>query len=409
MKLQIKDYKARNGWRFSLLFDKEGDGFPLFYPTAYMTIRKSSLMANTQRVGLLILKKVYMWASSREIDLERRFATKALLSTPEVDSLVFAIATNTKKNDGTAITSAKLNYAIEVVADYLGWLFDYHITDRNDDSNKRLIEGLRNQLTARKRKTPSKARQKRKRLAKRLDEKVEKILLSWFEEYEEADAGRSVRPFRHALAFRNVLMLRILYDTGMRIGELLSLKYPHFIPGRGGDHAYLQIERNHDDKFDRRMNQPVAKTVGRKVPISPALERMIVMYLDTHRAEIPNVGFDNESFIFVNHKAGQNQGREIEFSTFRSAFAEIVRREPKLIGLHPHLLRHHWNYNFSKNATERGLTDEQTRIERELWMGWSAGSESARDYDMRHIQESAFKHGLEIASHTAKDKEARKQ
>ncbi|HCN63905.1 MAG TPA: hypothetical protein DIT33_10975 [Pseudomonas sp.] len=75
MKLKIRDYKARSGWRFSLLFDEDGNGFPLFYPTAYMTIRSASLMANTQRITLLILKKVYTWASGRGIELEHRFAT----------------------------------------------------------------------------------------------------------------------------------------------------------------------------------------------------------------------------------------------------------------------------------------------------------------------------------------------
>ncbi|CRM32739.1 tyrosine-type recombinase/integrase [Pseudomonas sp. NPDC090964] len=409
MKLKIRNYKARSGWRFSLLFDEDGDGFPLFYPTAYMTIRSASLMANTQRITLLILKKVYTWASERGIDLEHRFATKALLSTLEIDSLVNALATNTKKNDGSSIKSTKLNYTLKVVADYFGWMFDYHVTNRNEESNKTLIEGFREQLLARKRKTPSKAREKRRRLTKRLDAKAEEVLLRWFEDYEDGNANLSATHFQRGLLFRNILALRTLYDTGMRLGELLSLKYPHFIPARGGDHAYLQIERNHDDKFDRRMNQPVAKTVGRKIPISPALEKMMIIYLDTYRSKIPNVGFTDESFIFVNHKAGQNQGQEIEFSTFRSAFKEILKREPKLIGLHPHLLRHHWNYNFSKHATARGISDEQTRIERELWMGWSAGSESARDYDMRHIQESAFEHGLAIASHTAKNKEDRKQ
>jgi integrase len=409
MKLKIRDYKARNGWRFSLLFDAEGDGFPLFYPTAYMSSRNDSLMFNTQRVMLSFLKKLYAWADTRRIDLEHRFSTKDLLSAPEVDSLVFALATNTKKNDGSSIMSRKLNYGIEVVADYFGYLFDYRITDPNKDSNRQLIESLKAMLIARKRKTPSKAREKRRRLEKRLDEKAEGVLLQLFEEYERDEANASLTLFQRSIAFRNMLALRILFDTGMRIGELLSLKYTHFIPGRGGDHAYLQIERNHDDKFDRRMNQPVAKTVGRRLPITPDLENMINIYMGTYRSEIPNVGFEDESFIFVNHKAGENQGREIEFSTFRSAWSEIRKREPKLSGVHPHLLRHHWNYKFSVSATERGLSDEQTRIERELWMGWSAGSESARDYDMRHIQESAFKHGLEIASHTAKNKEDRKQ
>ena len=45
-------------------------------------------------------------------------------------------------------------------------------------------------------------------------------------------------------------MLRILYETGIRRGELLSLKFNVLQESAGGDGAFLQIERNHLDQFD---------------------------------------------------------------------------------------------------------------------------------------------------------------
>lgn len=437
MALKIKDYKAGDGSRFSLLLDTE-DGLPLFYPTAYTTTRLVSLTANTQRVILYALKRVYDWAKLKGVDLDYRFASKKLLTMPEVESLAQALAVNSKKGDGTTIRGSKVNYFIDVISAYFGWLFGHWITDSNAEENRALIETLQTNLTARKHKGGSSAVAKRRRIAKKLASEADAALLEMFDAFaptqedvpslcqppvkypsteqvatlaqlnqksrHENMAGESFSKFQYGLAHRNALALRILYDLGIRLGELLSLRYCDFISASGGDSAYIRIERNHDDVFDRRMNQPVAKTLGRTLPISIQLERMMLDYLGNYRADVPNVGYDDNSFIFVNHKAGANQGREMEISTFRSALNVIIKRDKRLEKLHPHLLRHHWNYRFSEYAIKEGMTDVQTRQEREQWMGWVEGSSSARDYDLRHIQESANKHGLALASDTARNK-----
>lgn len=418
MALRIKDYKARDGSRFSLLMDTEGDGFPLYFPTAYISMRLARLTANTQRVNLYCLKKLYDWANAKKIDLDHRFATKKLLTVPEVDSLVQALSTNTKELDGTRIKGARVSYYVDILIDYFGWLFGHWIKDSNTEANTLLIERLGASLAERKPKSGSEARAKRRRIAKRLTDAADTALLELFGSFDEVnpeDPGCAVsaRPlvsnFKMGLKFRNALALRILYDIGIRLGELLSLKYSDFIPASGGEHAYIRIERNHDDAFDRRMNQPVAKTLGRTLAISEQLEQMMFTYLGKYRAEIPNVGFEDSSFIFVNHKSGENQGREIEIATFRSALAVIIKSDKRLKGLHPHLLRHHWNYRFSQDCIKRGLSDQKTREEREHWMGWVAGSQSALDYNLRNIQESANKHGRVIASDTARKKADRKR
>ncbi|KPG91927.1 hypothetical protein AEQ67_28530 [Pseudomonas sp. RIT-PI-q] len=421
MALRIKDYKAMGGVRFSLLIDTEGDGFPLYYPTAYISMRVASLTAGTQRVNLSCLKKLYDWANEKKINLDHRFSTKKLLTVPEVESLVQAISSNTKERDGTRIKGMRVRYFLDIVIDYFGWLFEHWITDSNTEANSQLIKRLQASLAERKPNKGSEARAKRRRIAKKLTDAADTALMEMFRSFDEVKAenqenqkvvtsgNKPLSNFKLGLAFRNVLALRILYDIGIRLGELLSLKYSDFIPASGGEHAYIRIERNHDDEFDRRMNQPVAKTLGRTLPISEQLEQMMFTYLGRYRAEIPNVGFEDGSFIFVNHKGGENQGREIEIATFRSALAVIINRDKRLKGLHPHLLRHHWNYRFSQDGIDKGLTDQQIREKREHWMGWVAGSQSAHDYDLRNIQESANEYGLAIASDTARKKSDRKR
>lgn len=424
MAMRVRDFKARDGTRFSLLMDTEGDGFPLYYPTAFISLHLADRAANTQKVILHCLKRVYGWADQKKIDLDHRFATKKLLTLPEVESLIQALSINTRTRDGSTINGARINYSIDILVKYSGWLFGHWITDSNATENAKLIERFQRSLEARKRKRGSKSRAKRERIAKRLSDATDAALLEFFVKTtakpnesavttpEKLGSSKPMNQlesvFKQGLAYRNALALRILYDTGMRLGELLSLRYSDFIPASGGDNAYIRIRRNHDDAFDRRMNQPVAKTLGRTLKISQQLEEMMFEYLGKYRADIPNVGFADESFILVNHARGQNQGREIEISTFRSALAVMIKKDDRLNGMHPHLLRHHWNYKFSLYCEEQGYSETKTRQEREHWMGWVEGSSSAQEYNLRHVQQSANETGVAIASDTARNKAERK-
>jgi integrase len=425
MAMKVRDFKARDGHRFSLIMETDGDGFPLYYPTAFISIRLASRTANTQKVHLFCLKRLYEWAGVKNINLDHRFATKKLLTLPEIESLVQAVSINTKRRDGSTIRGSRSNYFLDILIAYFGWLFGHWITDSNATENAKLIERFQISLEERKTKSGSTARAKRERIAKRLSDDADAALLELFERVTTTSAepapsdpakanGSAPRnelepSFKQALAYRNALALRILYDTGMRLGELLSLRYPDFIPASGGDNAYIRIRLNHNDSFDRRINQPVAKTLGRQLKISQQLETMMFEYLGRYRAAIPNVGFTDDAFIFVNHKRGENQGREMEISTFRSAWAVIIKKDKRLKGMHPHLLRHHWNYKFSVHCEELGYSETQTIQQREHWMGWVEGSSSAKDYNLRHIQQSANKTGLAIASDTARDKDTRKR
>lgn len=140
-----------------MLMDTEGDGFPLYFPTAYISMRLASLTANTQRVNLYCLKKLYDWANEKKIDLDHRFATKKLLTVPEVESLVQSLSTNTKELDGTRIKGARASYYLDILIDYLGWLFGHWIKDSNSEENRFLIERLQANLAERKPKSGSKS------------------------------------------------------------------------------------------------------------------------------------------------------------------------------------------------------------------------------------------------------------
>lgn len=402
MKLVIKDFIAQNGERFSQLYDVENmeNGLPLFYPTAYTTRQlRMGKMHNTQKDALRAIKKLYDWADRENLDFDNIFLSKAFLKPHQIASLAQSLRASDK--DGTAITGLKYNSYLSTVANYLVWYAAEVITDSNSPAISRSIDKMGEAINARKvRKAGSESRKNQSILAKKLSEETERTLLNL-----------CYNPFmgliqlnQHAPRFRNVLVLRILYVTGMRLGELLGLRLQDFIPASGGEPAYLVVHRYHDDSRDDRAIQPVAKTSGRKLPIDQDLESAISEYLKM-RANVPNAGFSDYDFLLINHLQGIRQGKAISESSFRSALNVLQKKFPSLNELHPHLLRHDWNYRFSNKATAMGMSEVEERATREYLMGWVEGSASASRYNRRHVQEKASEIGLQIANDTArKDK-----
>jgi integrase len=235
-------------------------------------------------------------------------------------------------------------------------------------------------------------------LEKRLTHEMEQTLISLFANPLQGLLRKSDEGSR----IRNILMLRILYELGMRRGELLSLKLRNFHEGTAGEGPSLIVERNHHDEFDIRIHQPVAKTNGRVLKISCELEVMIKEYLYDYRSELPLSGLDDEDFIFVNHRNGPRQGQPLSISSFDSALGDLKIKFQSLDGLHPHLLRHHWNWRYSKLPRAEGYTEASDMMDRCYLMGWAHNSESAKIYNLIHIMEEANRKGLFMNMDTAR-------
>ncbi len=74
-------------------------------------------------------------------------------------------------------------------------------------------------------------------------------------------------PFERNCRKRNQLAILILYETGIRGGELLNLKISDFKRKQ----RYLKISKRINDPEDPRVFQPLVKTVEREINISERL------------------------------------------------------------------------------------------------------------------------------------------
>lgn len=402
MSYTIKNFISSSGERFSQLYQADEFGFPLFYPTAFIARSiRSSLTHETQKVYLAAIKRICEWEFSRGVDLALRFHSRKFLSSAEVDDLANYLRASKLKQKWDVISSSKYNTYITYTAEYLRWLAHEVITDSNiPDARVAIDVQISTLLSKKRRKTGSKSAREQKILATKLESKANNQLLDLFDQpfYDLPQQHFGPR-------LRNIVMLRALYETGMRLGELLSLKLKSIIESCGGDSAYLEIERNHHDAIDTRLHQPVAKTLGRRVPISENLEEQLRDYRDNWRANIPRVGFSDEDFVFVVHRGGRSQGQAIPKTTFEAGLTYLKQSFPDLIPVHPHLLRHDWNYRFSQKADIEDISFEDECTLREQLMGWVPGSPMSRIYNRRHIEEKSHEIGRKVASDTARIKE----
>jgi integrase len=397
MSLKIRSLIAGDGERFSQLYSSQ-EPWPLFYPTAFIarSIRLSTTHA-TQLVHLEAIKRALEWADQNNIGLEVRFQRLEFLQPHEIDSLTLFLNAARRGKPGETIGESKGNTYVSYAAQYLKWLAEELITDsyrtevRNmiDLQHKRLVDKLIP-------KAGSQSAKRQRILNQHLSEATRTQLEAlWIEPFaglfRSADRGSRLR---------TIVMLRILYETGMRRGEALSLKLKNVSESTGGMAARLTIERNHHDEFDSRVAQPVAKTEGRIVPITSELEKQLTEYIAQYRADVPGVSFDDESFIFVTHRAGRGQGKPLSISNCDQALTSLKKDFPALLELHFHLLRHDWNYRFSQKADADKMDAEKESEIRNILMGWSLHSQMAVIYNARHVQEQALNIGLKVANAT---------
>lgn len=400
MEYTIKTFITSSGERLSQLYKADEPDLPLFYPTAYIARAvRPSATHETQKVHLAAIRRVCEWESSRNIDLALSFHSRKFLTAAQVDDLANYLRASKLGGKGAVISSPKYNTYVTYTAGYLRWLAQELITDANTPEVREALAAQDTMLLRKKRrKTGSRSARDQRVVSARLSTDARNQLLDLFD--QPFEGLRKPQDFGPRL--RNIVMLRVLYETGMRAGELLSLKLRNIIEAGGGDSAYLDIERNHHDAIDTRMHQPVAKTLGRKVPISEHLEEQLRNYRDNWRADIPMAGFSDENFIFIVHRGGRSQGRALPITAFGSGLANLRQSFRTLSQVRPHLLRHDWNYRFSIIADREDMSFEEECTLREQLMGWVPGSPMSIRYNLRHIEEKSQEIGRKIATDTAR-------
>jgi len=133
---------------------------------------------------------------------------------------------------------------------------------------------------------------------------------------------------------RDKLIIKLLYETGMRKGELLGLRHEDM--GTTGENEISIVERTN-------INEARAKSGGRVIPVSRELMQVYSNYLIE---EYPDVDSD---YVFVNIWKGEI-GEPLNYRAINQLFKQLDKKT----GIHvfPHLFRHTHATELIKNGLD---------------------------------------------------------
>ena len=350
------------GERVPMLHDEQG--LPLFYPTLFATsqLRNAGTAVNTIRNKLANIVVLLRWERQQGRNLTSEFAHGDFLSIADVVSLRDFAKLDMRGHATTSsdaatfkgaadflesrVTSSRAQAGVggqqhynrlSTMADYLEFVASVVTQHRNSFQTARDIERMAKAIRKHRPRGLASDRNDDLDLHSPPSELVERFMSLGA---EDAPAN----PFRDpGVRLRNAIIFGLLRYTGMRRGELLSLRIEQFDLGH---EPQVWVRRNHDDDSDPRRYQPVAKTKERPLPLPLALAEQIQRYIMQVRARIAPAR--RHPCLLVTHHKGLSCGKPLSVSALSSQiFVRMHLVDPAFTLIHPHAFRHHFNYELS--------------------------------------------------------------
>lgn len=413
------------GERVPLLHDEQG--LPLFYPTLFATcrLRNAGAAFNTIRNKLADLTVLLRWEQVHGRDLIGEFRSARFLTLADVVSLRDFAKLDMRhlqpvyegaQRDGRVVDFIEASIALSrtqpaiggqqhfnrlsTIADYLE--FTASVVTQHRDSAQTAHEVARMANTIRKHRPRGLAMQlhDERDLRSPPSEVVELFMAAGGE-------GGLRNPFKHPnIQLRNAIIFGLLRHTGMRRGELLSLRLDQLDLGH---EPQVWVRRNQDDKHDSRRYQPVSKTKERPLPLPDELANQIDRYMLQVRAKIGPAR--RHPYLLVSHRASDTWGQPLSVSSLNKIFTRMRAVDPAFEVIHPHALRHHWNHEFSvsvdeHNAKARASAEgspmlpisESRELDMRAFLNGHRSKDSGATYNRRHIREASDKAARQVQS-----------
>lgn len=414
MRLSVR--VLRDGERVPLLLDERG--LPLFYPTLFETaqLRNGGAAVNTIRNKLADIETLLRWEKVNGRDLVAEFAAGRILTLADIVSLRdfcgldmrhVKEATARARATGNVtwlevqtasvaslprVSKAQHYNRLSTIADYLEFTASVVTQHHGRPEEVVAISEMATRIRHHRPRGHASHGDEDPAAKSPPSEVVDRFMAAMAVDSDE-------NPFRDAAQrLRNAIIFGLLRWTGMRRGELLSLRLDQLDLG---DEPQIWVRRNQDDANDPRPNQPVSKTKERPLPIPDQLAEEIQDYVLNVRAKITPAR--KHPYLLVSHREGPTYGRPLSASALGSRIMATARSvAPEFAQIHPHAFRHHFNYELSVKIDahnekvrarpgDQGLKPitEAQELDMRAFLNGHRSTASGQIYTRRHVREQA--------------------
>lgn len=383
---RVRVCRMTDGERLPLVIGRHG--LPVSFANQWsLFIRRPRLQFNSLAEDLRTVAHVYEWAHRRRIDLEMRFKSGNGLQPTEISALyqnLRYVRPFGRESAARRLTDVRSAHAVSgkvhavrvaTAREFLLWalertLYRLDVADPRALAVRDRCEQLR-RLAKEYLRGSSDAGPARVGLTAEQRSRLLKVI----------DPSGSCNPFTRTVRFRNYVLILLMLTFGFRRGETLKL-YVSDVNVKGRRPS-LRVVRRPGDANDPRVIEPAVKTLGREVPLSGEMAKLLDVYIQRHRPGFPSAG--DSPFLFFSE-----DGKPLSLRMVNAVLEQICRRFPEFDGvLSPHILRHTYNDMLTESARERGIEGEAFKQAQNYLNGWHLTSDQGAAYSRRAIEEQA--------------------
>ena len=345
------------------------DLIPCYLSLKYYTLKLKSKSYKTQYSHLTSIKALFEFYQSLDLDFEKEIVINRNYNIINDYSESLISWLNNKfliKQSGNRYSPLTFNNHLSRIRDFLGWLIQPKIGFTNQYNFKTFFNSY---------------------LIKNHPVYDYKSLtqqeISYI--YNLITPNSALNPFVERVKLRNYLIFLILQETGMRLGELLTLKTSYIL--RDQDNIYLKIFQENNDVEDLRKKRPSLKNKysERIIGISLNTYQILDEYILKHRKKNKN-----HSYLFTSDV----KGLPLSQSSISNIFKIIS--ESSGIRITPHLMRHNFAERMLRYLIEvRNIELERAKDELRILLGWNINSKMPNLYAKNYISELANNHNME--------------
>lgn len=316
--MRVQEVKLESNIRRYMLLDNKG--LPVIPVVKYLKyLDNGEKSYNTQKTYCYALKLYFVYL--KEINIDYREVNINILSNfvgwlrnPYESTKTIGIKPTRAKR-----TEKTVNLIVTVITNFYDYLF------RTEEIDNNMIEKLMNKVF-----TGGKSSYKdflyhinkgkpSNRNVLKIKEPCRKI--------KTLSKKQTETIYRAATNIRDKFLIRLLFETGLRIGEVLSLFIEDFIYDHNKGHKIKLTNRG------ELTNGAKLKTGEREIYVSQELMDLF----DDYEYEVLDELEIDTNFVFVKLR-GENKGQALEYQDISALFKRIKQKTG--IDVHAHLLRH---------------------------------------------------------------------